>query len=104
MIKRFGLSFLTSEQVTEFEKISGAPQEEREQWLCDKIAADVKFFWYFVVCIWRNLQEEENPLTPSEAYWLGVVDEVAGTNLKALRWTIEKSSDKAPTSTSPKQP
>lgn len=64
----------------------GASEEERQKWMWEKTASKVKMFWYFVVCVWRNLQEEENPLTPSEAYWLGAVDEVLGTSLSALRW------------------
>lgn len=94
MVNRFGRSFLYTEEIKEFEKMSGAPQEEREKWLWEKTAANVKLFWYFVVCIWRNLQEEENPITPSEAYWLGAVDEVVGTNLSALRKVLENQTEK----------
>jgi hypothetical protein len=95
MVKRFGISFLSPEELQEYEKISGAPQQERDDWLWGKAGAKVKLFWYFVVCIWRNLQQEENPLTPAEAYWLGAVDEVAGTHLAALRWTMENQSEKS---------
>lgn len=94
MVHRFGISFLSPEELEEYEKISGAPQKERDEWMWGKVATKVKIFWYFVVCIWRNLQQEENPLTPSEAYWLGAIDEVAGTNLAALRRTMEDEPDK----------
>lgn len=85
MVNRFGKSFLYPEQVKIFDGMSAAPQSEREEWLIAEIGDKVKMFWYFVVCMWRNLQEEENPLTAEEAYWLGIVDEVVGAKLAALR-------------------
>ena len=99
MVKRFGRSFLSTQQLEEYEAISGSPEEEREKWLWKKTASQVKMFWYFVVCVWRNLQEEENPISPIEAYWLGAVDEVVGTKLAALRWTIENTPEKPKTET-----
>jgi hypothetical protein len=36
------------------------------------------------------LQEAENPLTPEDAFWLGLVDEVMGANLPTLRRMLER--------------
>jgi ATP-dependent protease ClpP protease subunit len=89
MVSRFGPSFLFQEQLSEYETISGAPQEERDSWLWTHTPDKVKLFWYYIVCVCRNLQEEENPLSPAGAYWLGAINEVVGTNLAALRRTTE---------------
>jgi hypothetical protein len=46
--------------------------------------------WYFVVSLFRLLQQGEFTLTPRDAYWLGIVDEVIGaTDLPCPRLLLE---------------
>ncbi|HZD39481.1 MAG TPA: hypothetical protein VE131_02090, partial [Terriglobales bacterium] len=53
-------------------------------------AADkLEVLWYFVVSLCRLLQTKDYQLTPEEAYWLGVVDEVTGSSLQSDREMIE---------------
>jgi hypothetical protein len=46
--------------------------------------------WLFFGSICHVLQEAENPLTPEDAFWLGLVDEVMGANLPTLRRIVER--------------
>jgi hypothetical protein len=48
-------------------------------------------FWYFTVVLARFLQRGENPLEESEAYWLGICDEVVGTPLIGMRAVAEEN-------------
>ena len=57
------------------------------------------FPFYFVVSLFRLLQQGEFYLTPRDAYWLGIVDEVIGdTDLPCPRLLLESQL-----STSPKE-
>jgi hypothetical protein len=89
VIKRFGVWFLNTTEGAHYTSLNSGPPESREKWLEATVWPKMKPFWYLVVAIWQALQEEENPISPADAYWLGVVDEVAGTDLCALRTAIE---------------
>lgn len=72
MVTRFGRSFLSADDRETFEKtIVTQPDADKRKWLWEKTALRIVPFWYLVVSIWRHLQEEENPLSPTDAYWLG---------------------------------
>lgn len=45
--------------------------------------------WILLVALCRCLQEGENYLTATDAYWLGLIDEVWGTDLPCLRRVAE---------------
>ena len=45
--------------------------------------------WHIVVSICRVLQSGEYPLTPEDAYWMGLVDEVVGSQLPCMRTFAE---------------
>jgi ATP-dependent protease ClpP protease subunit len=49
----------------------------------------LKPFCYFASSLWAGLQQDENPLTPRDAYWLGAVDEIYGSKLPCLRQIVE---------------
>jgi hypothetical protein len=50
----------------------------------------------FFVALCHTLQEGENVLTASDAYWLGIVDEVVGEPLPTERWMAEYREDPKP--------
>jgi hypothetical protein len=50
----------------------------------------------FFVALCHTLQEGENELTASDAYWLGIVDEVVGEPLPTERWMAEYREDAKP--------
>jgi hypothetical protein len=47
----------------------------------ERAYAAVKPLWFFIVALFRRLNVGENPITPDDAWWLGIVDEVLGTTL-----------------------
>jgi hypothetical protein len=47
----------------------------------------------FFVALCHTLQEGENELTATDAYWLGIVDEVIGEPLPTTRWIAEYRND-----------
>lgn len=85
LVSKYGTYFLTPDETKHYESLQAGPKDEMESWLEGLVSAKIRDLWYLVVSTWQALQEDENPLTPSDAYWLGVVDEVAGTDLAALR-------------------
>lgn len=86
---RYGPSFLTEEQFTEFAAKQATDPEEAKRWLRPLIESEVREFWYFTVCLCRYMQQGENSLGATDAYWLGVVDEVLGTELVGARHLME---------------
>jgi hypothetical protein len=50
----------------------------------------------FFMALCHTLQEGENELTASDAYWLGIVDEVIGEPLPTTRWFAEYRQDAKP--------
>jgi len=82
----YGSLFLTQEQSAEFKSKS---EEERKVYLECHAADKLEVLWYFVVSLCRLLQTKDYQLTPEEAYWLGVVDEVTGSGLQSDREMIE---------------
>ena len=47
--------------------------------------------WYFMVSLCRLLQSDDFDLNPKEAYWLGLIDEVPGSDLPNLRVIFENA-------------
>ncbi len=47
--------------------------------------------WYYTLFLCRLLMERENPLSPLDAFWLGLIDEVAGQDLPTLRKAVEQA-------------
>lgn len=65
------------------------PNPETLAMITSRVNDVIKPFCYFTASIWQHLQEEENPLTPRDAYWLGAVDEVYDSGLPCLRAIAE---------------
>lgn len=47
--------------------------------------------WHFVFAICKRLQQSENRLTATDAYWLGIIDEVLGSELPCVRVAVENA-------------
>jgi hypothetical protein len=86
LLEVYGSLFLTPAQTAEFKTKS---KEEQKVYLESHSADKLEVLWYFVVSLCRLLQTKDYKLTPEEAYWLGVVDEVTGSGLQSDREMIE---------------
>jgi ATP-dependent protease ClpP protease subunit len=86
LLEVYGSLFLTQSQSAEFKSKS---KEEQKAYLDSHAADKLEVLWYFVVSLYRLLQTKDYQLTPEEAYWLGVVDEVTGSGLQSDREMIE---------------
>lgn len=86
---RWAPFFLDEAEQAELKEFDSKPPEERNKWIYGKVAPRIWPIWYFTICIARVLQEAENPLTAEDAYWLGIVDEVLGSNLPCSRQILE---------------
>ena len=49
--------------------------------MVDRTSAKMEPLWSFTLTLCGLLNVGENPLTPNDAYWLGLIDEVVGTPL-----------------------
>jgi ATP-dependent protease ClpP protease subunit len=96
VIERFGPSFLNEEQFNDYTQKNAVSPDEARKWLATIVETDVREFWYFTVCLCRLMQEGENSLVANDAYWLGVVDEVLGTELHGARRLVEDDLPVAP--------
>jgi ATP-dependent protease ClpP protease subunit len=86
LVEVYGSLFLTPTQSAEFK---GKSKEEQKTYLRCHASRKLEVLWYFVVTLCRLLQTKDYQLTPEEAYWMGVVDEVTGSGLQSDREMIE---------------
>ena len=96
LAKKFGTFFLNDGDSKIFQQTKFSNDDERDNWLREKAVPKLQPLWYFMVSLCRLLQEKENPLTASDAYWLGIVNEVIGSKLRCLRHVWEYESPKTP--------
>jgi hypothetical protein len=88
-VQRWGAICLGPSEQTEFSSVESA---KRDEWLAERTGERVRALRYFFISMCRALQEGENFLSGEEAYWLGVIDEVAGrTDLPCMRVVMENS-------------
>jgi ATP-dependent protease ClpP protease subunit len=71
--------------------IEALPEEQRKSARVAKLAPVLLPLWLFFGSICHVLQEAENPLTPTDAFWLGLVDDIIGESLPTLRKIAEHS-------------
>ena len=70
--------------------IESLPEDQRQSARVAKLSPVLLPLWLFFGSVCHVLQESENPLTPEDAFWLGLVDEVMGANLPTLRRLVER--------------
>ena len=86
---------LTLEERAEIEQITD--EGTRTERMIDAVRPGLQPLWSFFVALCHALQEGENELTPVDAYWFGLIDEVIGsTDLAALRLIGEHVDDPPP--------
>lgn len=89
MCETYGPYFLTAEETEEHDKLLNQSGEESNTWLRGKTRDRLRPLWYYTVSLCRLLQQRENLISPIEAYWLGLVDEVYGQDLRTVRELVE---------------
>jgi hypothetical protein len=88
----FGKYILPPEGVAELDAI--ADPEEQTKKLLEKVRPLLQPLWSFFVALCHALQEGENELTATDAYWLGLIDEVIGEDdLVSIRRIAEYRPD-----------
>jgi len=70
-----------------------ASDQERWRWVFGKISTICSSIWYLFVFFCRQLQTGDFPMTATEAYWLGLIDEVIGLDLPSPRILVENAPD-----------
>jgi hypothetical protein len=92
LVANYGEFLLDADEVTLYKKIKSEDPAKAAEWIGKQIGGRMQVFWYFVICLCRELQKGENRLPAYEAYWLGLVDEVIGYGMPCLRVVNERSS------------
>ncbi len=80
LIPELGDLFLSDAELQEWRALANANEDQRNNWLKERVEHRIHPLWYFVVCLFRLLQQGEFSLTARDAYWLGIVDEVIGAS------------------------
>jgi ATP-dependent protease ClpP protease subunit len=66
-------------------------EEFKNKMLEAKAKPKLEPLWYLMISICRILQSDDFTLNAAEAYWLGLVDEVQGSDLPNLRELVENA-------------
>jgi len=74
----------------EMTAIESLPDDQRKAARFAKLSPILLPLWLLFGAICHVLQTAETPLTPEDAFWLGLVDEVMGANLPTLRRIVER--------------
>lgn len=83
----YGKFILTKEQE---EGLSQLPKEDQEKERRATVKVEMRPIWVFFVALCHALQEIEDwILTATDAFWLGLIDEVVGEDLPTVRVTVE---------------
>lgn len=93
LAKNYRNYFLTNSELAD---TAARPEDEREARLLDIVMPRLRPVWVFFVSLCHALQEDENRLTPRDAFALGLIDEVIGaTDLVSARAFIESVPDQS---------
>ncbi len=91
----WGPFILTEEERESLEQL---PESERTEKKLEKVRPYFLPFWSFFVAVCHALQEGENELTTTDAFWLGLIDEPIGhENLPLTRYFAEFHEEPKPT-------
>jgi ATP-dependent protease ClpP protease subunit len=88
LLNAHGEFLLSQTELADYRSRQANP-EEAKKWRDKIIGPRMSEFWYFVVCLCRRLQTGENEMSARAAYWLGLVDEVLGSDLFSPREVYE---------------
>jgi hypothetical protein len=96
LLEVYGPDFLTAAEIKSFQQIKENDTKKRMTFLREHAEPKLSPLWYFAVSLCRQLMLGENRLTPRDAYYLGLVDEVIGTNMTGRRIVAEQRSEEPP--------
>ena len=93
---RWGTFFLSLQQQAELKGIEDETARQKKK--LEMLKEPIRPLWLFFVALCHALQEgEENDLTATDAAWLGLIDEVIGSNEPvSVRSLMEWEPDPAP--------
>lgn len=75
-------------------EVSQSPDADRTKLLINKVRPLLEPLWAFFVALCHALQEGDNELTATDAFWLGLIDEVMGdSGLPCFRLIAEYRAD-----------
>lgn len=78
-------------------ELQGLQEAEKPKWIQKTVRPRFQPVWAFFVALCHALQEGENELTATDAFWLGLIDEVVGNNtLPYIRFLMELKPDPPP--------
>lgn len=100
---RYGSFLLDEKELAEIHKL---PKAERAAKTEQKVRPQLRPVWSFFVALCHALQQGENDLTATDAFWLGLLDEVIGIReLPSRRYIMEYEPDveKSPSKLQKKQ-
>ena len=92
--ERWGDFALSSDEQEALKGISN--DATRAEAKIDKVRPHFQPLWSFFVALCHALQEGENDLTAMDALWLGLIDEVVGSDAASLRFIAEFRPDPEP--------
>jgi hypothetical protein len=92
IVERFGDAFFTADEAAKLRETKDTPENQRL--FSSKVNETILPFCYFAASICFILHQQENPLSAEDAYWLGEVDEIYGSDLPCIR-IIEEQAEKA---------
>jgi len=81
----YGPTFLNDAEKAHYESQKQADLKAASEWLMDTTRPRLQPVWYFCVSLCRLLQDDDHWLSAYDAYWLGLADEVLGTQLPNMR-------------------
>jgi ATP-dependent protease ClpP protease subunit len=85
----WGKFFLTPEQKNKFDAI--ADKSAQVSYLAEQATPEIEKLWTLTVMLSQALHKQDCHFTPEETYWLGLIDEVAASDLPCKRMTVEAS-------------
>lgn len=91
LCKRWAPSILTHDQMQELSSLDEAEAAKKK---LELVRPFFQPFWSYFVALCHALQEAENELTPTDAFWLGLIDEPIGhPDLPLLRYFAEAQDE-----------
>lgn len=89
LVDIYGKIFLGASELRQHDEIPATEQEKRFDLVRQHAQPKIRPLWYFMVSLCRLLQSSDYLFGPEEAYWLGLVDEVPGSDLPNQRQFVE---------------
>jgi ATP-dependent protease ClpP protease subunit len=88
-ISTYGKFLLNQDDSKECEQLSSTLSEtDLDTWIHDRSGMKLRRLWYFCISLARTLQTADYYISPEDAFWLGLVDEVPGSEIAPLRRVI----------------